>query len=180
MNSTSTRSTSFWFLFVPFLLFFFLIKYAAPAAIHYFYQHDISILQKIVHNMDSHPLEYYLGETERLFYGPLMNVIAGMLFLSLCWRYLRTASNWKFAAATLGFLLIVKWEVLFFPPYGGDAITAVFKEAIWLAEHHLNYIGLLHEADYMQGGARVYFTSIFTGFLALQLLIFPAAVFLFL
>ncbi|OGX07265.1 MAG: hypothetical protein A2Z88_06235 [Omnitrophica WOR_2 bacterium GWA2_47_8] len=120
------------------------------------------------------PLNFYLGEAERLFFGPLGQIISGSLFLCFCLFYGKQLTPKVFGAAVFFYLLITKSEVLFFPPYG-DAVGGPFLEAVWLSRHGFDYGGLFHQTGYALGGPKVYVFSIYPTFLALLLKLIPSA-----
>lgn len=101
--------------------------------------------------------------------GPVSFVLANLFFVLLALRFLATTSLKRFWLAVLLFLIATRFEVLFFPVYGGDAITGPLTEAIWLTEHHFNYANLARQPGYVLGGPKVYLLSIYPSFLALQM-----------
>ena len=72
------------------------------------------------------------------------------------------------------FLLIFRWEAITFPPYW-DSVLGIFHEAAWLADHHFNYHLLATEQpSYLEGGARVYFWTVYPSLQALLMTICPS------
>lgn len=168
------QKTSFWILFIAFSLCFFLIKLQSPAVTQILYQQNqIKILNVITHSQETQSLDFYIGATQEAFWGPLSEIISGLLFLSFSFVYLRKSSGMVFGWAVFLYFLITRFEVLFFPPYG-DAIGGPFAEAIWLARHSFDYVGLYHEPGYAFGGPKVYLFSIYPGFLAALIKIIPS------
>ncbi|VAX37026.1 hypothetical protein MNBD_UNCLBAC01-1554 [hydrothermal vent metagenome] len=119
------------------------------------------------------PLGYYVGRIEDVFVGPLTSVVTYVLFAFFCLLYLEKVSGKQFALAVFFFLLITKFSILLYPPYG-DAIGGPFAEAIWLAENNFNYAGLIKQPAYHFAGPRVYFFSIYPSYLALLLKLIPS------
>ena len=106
-------------------------------------------------------------------------VLSGLALLLICRRYLNNSNGLVFGAVIFAYLLITKWEVLFFPPYG-ETGAGPLAEAIWLYRHHFDYVGLFHQNTYNSGGPKIYFFSIYPGFIALLLTLMPSVpVFLF-
>lgn len=126
--------------------------------------------------MTDQSLEYYLGQIELLWWGPLLALWAAGLWGWVVLRYLTKVSAFRFGAAVFLFLLLSKFKVLFFPPYGGDTITGPFAEAVWLKRHQFDYAGLLQQPGYTQGGAKVYMLSFYPTLLAWQMTIFSPGV----
>jgi hypothetical protein len=117
-------------------------------------------------------LDYYLGRAEDKFFGPVTNVISHIVFVMFAFLYLQKTSARVFALSVFVFLVISKWNVLFYPFYG-DAIGGPFAEAWWLAQNNFDYAGLLQQPGYELGGPRVYFFSIFPTFLAILMKFAP-------
>ncbi len=122
--------------------------------------------------------DFYIGQIEKFFYGPLAVLCSTLAFLLFAFVTLQGAPVKRFFLSVFGFLLVTKLETLLNPVYGGDAITAVFAEAIWLARHNFDYLQLYHEPTYVMGGPRVYLLNIYPGFLALLMKLLPVKLFL--
>ncbi len=133
---------------------------------------QFEILNKMARSLEQHGLDYYLGRTQMLTWGPLLELISGLTFVFFALIFLKEAKRWEFALAVLVYLVVVKWEVLFFPLYG-DAIGGPFAEALWLAQHNFDYVGLFHQPGYAAGGPKVYFFTIYPMYLAMLMKIFP-------
>ena len=72
------------------------------------------------------------------------------------------------------FLLLFRYQAITYPPYW-DSILGIFHEAVWLAEHNFDYIKLAKEQpSYLEGGARVYFWTVFPGIQAILMKITPS------
>jgi len=164
----------FWFLFICVCASYFTIKHASPGLIAQLYnQESWEALNRAAVVSQNQSLEYYLGTIEDNLFGPLCSVLSGIAFILLGLKFLKTASHKKFAAFTFLFLLITKFEILFFPPYG-DPVTGAWPEAVWLARHNFNYFELFQQAEYAHGGPKVYFFSLYPGFLALLIKLIPS------
>lgn len=131
-----------------------------------------TLLNTLTTSHEQQTLDYYQGLMQDLVFGPIIQTLSFVLLALMLWRYCRNVSLKVFALIIFVFLLITKWEVLSFPPYG-DAIGGPFAEALWLFEHNFDYVGLFHQPTFTVGGPRVYFFSIYPGFLALTLKVIP-------
>ncbi len=158
---------------------FFLIKYQSPSWVKMFYANGTIVgLNDFLNLYQDKSLNYYLGRYEDVVFGPLCQVISGMLFVAFSLLYLRETRFWKFTLAVFVYLTLTKLEVLFFPPYG-DAIGGPFMESLWLAKNNFDYVKLFHQPSYAEGGPRVYMFSIYPTYLgALIALIKPVKLFL--
>ncbi len=157
---------------------FLAIKYFSPALTALLYDHSrFDILNILSRNSGELPLSAYLGDTVDITWGPLQQIFSGLAFVLFVFSFIPRANTFRFGLAVLGYLLLTKWEVLFFPLYG-DAIGGPFAEAFWLAHNNFNYAELLRQPGYAEGGPRVYVFSAYPGFLALTLKIFPGRSFL--
>ena len=138
------------------------------------YQNAPDVLNQIlkIHPESLLPLDFYIGKMEDVLLGPGSVLASGLAFLIFALCYLKTASGKIFGMAVFFYLLLAKFEVLFFPPYG-DAIGGPFVEAIWLARHSFDYAGLARQSDYIHGGPRVYLFSLYPSYLALLIKLIP-------
>jgi hypothetical protein len=118
-------------------------------------------------------LDYYVGTIEDRWVGPLTNTVCHLLFAAFCLLYLREATRFQFWLAVFIFLIVTKFEVLFYPFYG-DAIGGPFAEGYWLAQNHFNFIGLSQQPGYNAGGPQVYLTTIYPAFLGILLKLIPS------
>jgi hypothetical protein len=138
-----------------------------------FAQQQWNTLNQLANTEGQKSLDYYLGRSEDKFFGPLTNSISHIVFLMFVLLYLQKSSVKSFCLAVFVFLLVSKWNVLFYPFYG-DAIGGPFAEGWWLAKNNFNYLGLLQQPGYELGGPRVYLFSLFPTFLALLMKISPS------
>jgi len=122
-------------------------------------------------------LTYYLGWTYEKLLGPLSQMIAAITLGVLSLAYTKNITCKSFILIIFTFLLVLKWEVLFFPPYG-DAIGGPFAEAIWLYQNNFNYAQLVQQPDYALGGPRVYVFSVYPTYLALWMKLISSPVIL--
>ncbi len=152
---------------------YFGIRLTGPYAIAYWFsKKSFSLLNTLSLNQGPESLDFYLGRIQETVLGPVEQTLAFLLLAFMIGRYFRDVSLKVFAVIILIFLLMTKFDVLFFPPYG-DAIGGPFAEGWWLFEHNFDYPGLFHASTYTVGGPRVYFFSIYPGFLALTLKLIP-------
>jgi len=147
-----------------------LAKTSTPFLVSFFYQHHCGALLNLLSGVSiSAPLasiDFYLGMVEQASLGPLSMIFSVLAFLLFSMKYLRNTNMVKFFFAIFLFLLITKWEILFFPPTG-DAITGPFAEAVWLHQNNFNYIDLARQPTFIHGGAKIYLFSIYPSFLAI-------------
>ncbi len=148
---------------------YFVIKFLGPVGVEYlFNQKAFGVLNFLALNQSPESLDFYQGRIQETVLGPAMQTLSFALFFIFIWRYFRDVSMKAFAVIVFIFLLITKSETLFFPPYG-DAIGGPFAEGLWLYHHGFDYAGLFKQPNFTVGGPRVYFFSIYPGFLALTL-----------
>jgi len=119
-------------------------------------------------------LEFYLGSLEERIFGPISIASSGLLFLGLTYQFLCKASLFRFMLAVFAYLLVTKWQILFFPPYG-DSASGPFAEAIWLYRHDFNYSELAKQPSFIQGGPKVYLISIYPTVMAFLMKVLPNA-----
>ena len=149
------------------------LKYLSPLLIQtLFRQGHYDLLNWLAGAHDQLSMGFYLGEIEQRWVGPLTYLGMGLVFTWLASVFLRDAGPRRFALAVLAFLVLIKFEVLFFPVYGGDAVTGPFTEGIWLSRHGFNFAELARQPGYKLGGPRVYLASIYPSFLAAQMRLF--------
>jgi len=137
-----------------------------------FHQNQFDLLNQLSSRQTNQSLDFYIGQIEDSWVGPISNAVGFLLFVSFALLYLREASAKTFALSIFGFLILTKLTVLFYPPYG-DAIGGPFAEGIWLAKHNFDYFGLARQPNYDMGGARVYFFSIYPTYLAMLFKLIP-------
>ncbi len=152
---------------------YFIIKLAGPVCVVRLFKEKVFVfLNWLSLNQGTQTLDFYQGRIQETFLGPATQSLAFVLLAFMLWQYFRDVSLKVFAVIIFIFLLITKSEVLSFPPYG-DAIGGPFAEGLWLYQHGFNYAGLFHEPTFTVGGPRVYFFSLYPGFLALTLKLIP-------
>jgi len=173
-NSFSLKHILWIGLAILFTLTFYILKYQSPQWIESLYASgELSAWNESLKIPNDRGLNYYLGKYEDFLFGPLCQVMSGVLFALLALRYLKDVSLVRFALAVFVYLVLTKLEVLSFPPYG-DAIGGPFMEALWLAKNKFDYVGLFHQPSYADGGPRVYMFSIYPTYLAFWMTIFPS------
>ena len=121
---------------------------------------------------DPMSLHFYLGRIEENTLGPLTQLISGLLFAGFALVFLSETSPRKFGFAVFLYLILTKFDVLLFPPYG-DAIGGPFAEAIWLKNNGFDYSELIHQPGYAAGGPKVYVFSVYPTYLALLMKVLP-------
>src|SRR3989344_1535961 len=126
------------------ILIYFLLKFFHPVLTHLLFHNNMNFLNFITGSHELRSLDFYTGRMEEVLWGPLAVVTTGMLFAMFALFYLKESAAKIFGLAVIAYLLIAKFDVLFFPPYG-DAIGGPFAEALWLAQHQFDFIGLYHQ-----------------------------------
>ncbi len=177
-NPQAAKIIIFGIVFIILCTAFYWIQYKSPSFVESLYRNEkLSLLNNMTGVTTERRLEFYLGRAQETVFGPLSQLISGGLLTAFALLFLsspvkRGAGFWGFWLAVFVYLILTKYNVLFFPPYG-DAIGGPFAEAIWLKRHSFDYQGLFLQPGYAQGGARVYFFSIYPTFLALLMKMFP-------
>ena len=177
-DSLATKKLIFFVLFFCSVSLFFYVKFQSPALItSWFNAHNyewLNQLSGLPQGSVAQPrsLGFYLGQIDERVFGPLSQLISGILFMVLALLFLTKINTWKFGLAVFIYLFITKFEVLLFPPYG-DAIGGPFAEAIWLKHNSFNYAGLLQQPGYAAGGPKVYVFTVYPAYLALTMMLLP-------
>jgi hypothetical protein len=135
-------------------------------------QQNFDILNFFAAADEAKSLGYYLGKIEDVTVGPLSNWIMHLILAGLCLAFFPGIPCRRFASVIFLFLVISKFNVLFYPPYG-DAIGGPFIEGWWLAEHGFDYAALFQQPGYNLGGPKVYMFSIYPTYLAVLLTLIP-------
>ncbi|GEM_PF-546902 len=160
--------------FFLFLLLSFILKLKSPDLVESLYnRQSFGLLHSLVKVEEIKPLAYYQGTLENMMFGPLQSLIYGFLFLGICRLYLPRAGALAFGLAVFFYLTISRPEILFYPPFG-ESITGHFTDALWLYQHNLDYIGLLHQDTFTKGGPQIYPTSLYPLFLAFLMTAIPS------
>ncbi|HBR15317.1 MAG TPA: hypothetical protein DD723_07230 [Candidatus Omnitrophica bacterium] len=166
----------FWLLCILCVSFVVVLNTQSTEIIDRFYKEGrFDILNHLSAVQGDQPLDYYLGKIEDVCLGPVTNFTCHIFFALFGLLYLRAASAKFFCFSVFIFLVISKFHVLFYPPYG-DAVGGPFAEALWLSQHHFDYVGLYHQTGYQFGGPKVYMFSIYPTYLALLLSWIPQTV----
>lgn len=148
---------------------YFVLKFAGGLWVaHFFAKGSFDLLNFLSANQSPQTLDFYQGRIQETLVGPATQTLSFGLLAFMLWRYFREVSFKVFGAIIFVFLLVTKFEVLLFPPYG-DAIGGPFAEGLWLYAHNFDYAGLFRAPTFTDGGPRVYFFSLYPGFLALTL-----------
>ncbi|MFA5087835.1 MAG: hypothetical protein WC552_02235, partial [Candidatus Omnitrophota bacterium] len=175
MRSKEKNSRLLSIIFCVFLLFLFLlVKYQGPVVVNSLYQNGrIDLLNTLTFAQGRQPLEFYSGQMEEFYLGPLGVLIAGIFLLFLSVNYLQGVSAAALAGIIFIFLVLTKFEVLFFPPYG-ELVAGPYAEASWLFRHSFDYAGLIQQDNFSQGGPKVYLFSVYPTIAALMMKFSPS------
>lgn len=131
-----------------------------------------ALLNKVCGIAENRSFDYYNGKIEDVLLGPFNNIVFHLIFVFYCILYIDKLNSRRFFISVFVFLIITKFNVLFYPPYG-DAIGGPFAEAIWLKRNNFNYMGLFNQPGYSFGGPKVYFFSIYPTYLAILFKMIP-------
>jgi len=118
------------------------------------------------------PLDYYFGMMEDMVFGPITSVLSGALLILISYRFLLKINTATFVLVIFSYLMITKFDVLFFPPWG-DHISGSLSEGIWLLDHKFNYQLLANQDSSVIGGPKYFLFSIFPTYIALLLKFSP-------
>ncbi len=150
------------------------IKHLSPYLIQNLYaNNEIFLLNLFSGNLGkvAESVDFYLGRSQEVLFGPVSLIFSGSALILFCLKYLERLTFWKFAATLFIFLIITKFEILFFPPYGDSASGPVI-EGIWLLHNDFNYAKLAGEVVFVRGGPKVYLFSLYPTYLAILMKIF--------
>lgn len=172
---TSKNTPSIWELTAIFTAIFgyLALKFAGPLWVGHLYAiRAFDQLNRLSFEQGTQNLEFYQGRIQETLWGPAGQIVSFFLLAFIICRYFREISGAGFFIIIFLFLIATKSEVLFYPPYG-DAIGGPFAEGIWLYQHGFNYGELFRQPNFTVGGPKVYFFSLYPGFLALTLKLIP-------
>ncbi len=152
---------------------FILIKWQGAFWVQHWYNAGFfDLLNHLSASVGHQSIAFYQGRVEEELWGPLTQLISGLTFAWICLLWLKDSSTWKFALAVFLYLFITKFDIATLPPYG-DPISGPWVEAVWLARHSFDYIGLSQQPEYDLGGPKVYLFSLYPGFLAILIKLIP-------
>ncbi len=158
---------------VVLIIFSLIIKYFADGwTIALLNKGAASFLSTIIGGTAFDSFDFYVGRVYEVIWGPLEMLCSGIAFLLISLRYFKDASSFKFCFSVFVYLLITKFEILFFPPYGDSASGPVI-EAIWLFRNNFDYVSLSKEVIFVHGGPKAYLFSIYPTYLALLMKLIP-------
>jgi hypothetical protein len=136
------------------------------------FHHHIDILNQICQIQTNQSLEFYLGRVEEIVFGPFFMVMTGIAFLIFAASFLEKSNSKIFGLAVFLYFIATKFDIIFWPPYG-DSASGPFVEAWWLYKNHFDYVGLMHQLNFVEGGPRTYVYSIYPTFIALLWTLIP-------
>ncbi len=159
----------FWFSFILLISLFYAVKFLTPQLIQKFYlANNLELLNELFGVNIKMPLGFYLGRMEEVLSGPLSMLLGGATFLILSLKYFKDAKFRIFFFATFIFLILTKFEILFYPPFG-DSIGGPFLEASWLYRNNFDYLSLAKQEGFIKGGPKIYLFSVYPTYLALMM-----------
>lgn len=174
VDNAKSNPFIFWIPFLVFLVLYFFLKIISPVFIEkLYYQGSVELFNRLLGVVGEKSLEFYQGRLQEVFWGPFIQIISISLLIGFSLKYLQNVRLSIFACAVFLYLLITKFEVLFFPPYG-ETGAGPLAEAVWLYRHHFDYIALAHQPNVDQGGPKVYLFSLYPSFVAGLLTVLPS------
>jgi len=154
---------------------FYLLRLCHPFITQFLYSSEqFTILNKLIGAYVNSGLDFYIGRMEDVFWGPLSIFLANIALLVAVLKYYRDRNAKKFFFLILAYLLLTKFEVIFYPPYG-DSVSGPFAEGMWLYNNSFDYAGLAEQPNFLAGGPKVYLFSIYPTYLALMMKFIPNA-----
>jgi len=165
----------FWIFFPIFLGFSFLSEWGGPLAVDALYKRGkILFLNACTGAQGILPVEFYTGQFDDKFFGPISAICAALAFLYLGLKFLNRLAGAKLFFYFFAYFLITKWEALVFPPYG-DSASGPMMEAVWLLQNNFDFMKLSQQPLFIIGGPKAYLFSFYPGFQALLMKWTPTA-----
>lgn len=165
----------FWPVFIALVVLFYAVRLGSPHLVESWYSSGkLGLLNKITGAETLESLGYYYGACENALFGPLAILLSGSAFLLFGWVYLKRSGIFIFSLAVLGYFILTRWEVLFYPPYG-DTASGPLSEGIWLLQNSFDFAALSRQPGIVEGGPKVYLFSIYPAFQALLMKFLPPA-----
>lgn len=150
-----------------------IIKFATPYAINTLYSNNhIEFLNNLCHQSEHLSMTYYQGMIDERYAGPATSILAVIILTMFCFSFGSKISGGRLLIVFFLYLIVTKFDVLFFPPWGDHAGGSV-AEAVWLARHHHDYAGLFFGPSSIHGGPKFFFFSFYPGLLAVLMRILP-------
>lgn len=169
----SKKSILFWAVMMLTGLSVILLNLKFPEFIKQHYQNkNFKLLNQLADVGNELSQDYYQGKIDDRLLGPMTNVISFLMLICFCFKYAERLPFVRFGFLIFIFLVISKFNILFYPPYG-DAVGGPFAEALWLKDHHFNYAGLLQQPGYLEGGQKVYVFTSYPTYLAVLYTLIP-------
>ncbi|MBF0385873.1 MAG: hypothetical protein HQL27_08390, partial [Candidatus Omnitrophica bacterium] len=169
------KNNLFWVVVFALLAAAFFLKFYIPVLIENIYlSGKVGILNKILSSSETRPLGFYQGRLEEVFWGPFSVICFYSAFLLFSLRFLIDAKPKTFIISVFLFLLVAKFEILFYPPFG-DTIGGPFTEASWLFRNNFDYLGLTRQESFIKGGPKIYIFSVYPAYLAILMKLFNGA-----
>lgn len=168
MNNTRTKILGI-LLIVILSSFYYFVQQCSPQWISNQYQEqNFQLLNHLSASAQNESLDYYLGRIEVNIFGPIKSILSGIFYLICLYLFFRRSRLYLFTLFTFIFLLLTKFEILTFPPYG-DALIGPLSGAIWLVRNNMDFMGLLKQPTFIESGPLIYPVSIYPPFLAIML-----------
>ena len=119
------------------------------------------------------PAEFYIGQLDDRFLGPISVLCSGLAFLLIGLKFLPRLVGRRLFLYFLAYFFITKWETFVFPSYG-DSASGPMMEAVWLLQNNFDFIKLSQQPLFIIGGPKAYLFSIYPAFQALLMKLTPS------
>lgn len=172
--SKHKNSIFFWSRIGALLIVSVIAKFASPWLVSALLQGDhVSFLNMLTSAKGGVPAEFYIGQLDDRFFGPLSVLCSGLAFLLAGLELLPRLTDRKIFFYFLTYFFVTKWETFLFPPYG-DSASGPMMEAVWLLQNNFDFVRLSHQPLFIVGGPKAYLFSIYPAFQALLMKCTPS------
>lgn len=163
----------FWISFAMLLCVSFLAKFASGWIVRALYaSNSMDLLSILTGARQLFPVEFYIGQLDDRFFGPLSILSSAVAFLWLGLRFLPQWTSTRMFVYFLVYFVISRWETFLFPPYG-DSASGPMMEAVWLLQNNFDFIKLSQQPLFIVGGPKAYLFSLYPTFQALLMKFTP-------
>jgi len=174
MLKVEKKKQYFWILFLLLTGAYFLLKYLGVNVIEGIFETGrLDFLNRISGVKENKSLDFYIGHLHDRFIGPACQVISSLPLIYFSLKYLTASRKFIFGLSIFVYLVITKWEALFFPCYG-EVGSGPVTEGIWLFRNSFDYRGLLNQLNVDSGGPKVYMFSMYPSYVAALLKLIPS------
>ncbi|HQL41312.1 MAG TPA: glycosyltransferase 87 family protein, partial [Candidatus Omnitrophota bacterium] len=163
----------FWISFAVLICVSFLAKFASGWIVRALYaSNSMDLLSMLTGARQLFPVEFYIGQLDDRFFGPLSILSSAVAFLWLGLRFLPQWTSTRMFVYFLVYFVVSRWETFLFPPYG-DSASGPMMEAVWLLQNNFDFIKLSQQPLFIVGGPKAYLFSLYPAFQALLMKFTP-------